>query len=111
MISSSRASLSAGRLSRSTRMEKSLSRLRRDDVGAVLAPEHLLGAVLDKVLVASYLDGDEDFGLGLGGRDVKYDAVEVRDSLVDGRGRCTAPGLAGPWHFHSRSSIPREVSP
>jgi hypothetical protein len=58
--------------------------LRGDDVGAVLALQDLVGAVLDQLFVAFYAGGDEDAGLGFGGADVEGDVVEVGDDLVDG---------------------------
>ena len=39
--------------------------------------------MLQQVVVALYADGDQDLGLGFGGRYVERDAVEVRDDLVD----------------------------
>jgi hypothetical protein len=58
--------------------------LRGDDVGAVLALQDLVGAVLDQLFVAFYAGGDEDAGLSFGGADVEGDVVEVGDDLVDG---------------------------
>jgi hypothetical protein len=58
--------------------------LRGDDVGAVLALQDVVGAVLDQLFVAFYAGGDEDAGLGFGGADVEGDVVEVGDDLVDG---------------------------
>lgn len=64
--------------------------LGRNNVGAVLALQNLLGAVLDQLAVAFYAGGDQDAGLGFGGADVEGDVVEVGDDLVDGGGRGAA---------------------
>lgn len=50
---------------------------------AILAVEDLFGTVLDKVPPAFYLDGHLDLCLGLGGRYMEDDAVEVGYSLVN----------------------------
>lgn len=57
-----------------------------DDVGSVLALEDRVGAVLEEFFVAFYVDGDENFGFGFGGRDVEGDVVEVGGDLIDGGG-------------------------
>jgi hypothetical protein len=44
-----------------------VARLGSHDIFAVLAVQHLLGAVLDKVLIASYLDRKLDLRLGFRG--------------------------------------------
>jgi hypothetical protein len=54
-----------------------------DHVVAVLPLEDFLSAILNQILVASYLERQDDLRLGFGGRDVEGNAVKVRDCLVD----------------------------
>lgn len=78
------------------------ARLGCNDVVPVLPLQHLLGAVLDQVLPASYVDREHDLALRLGCRYVEEHAVEVRDRLVDRRGRCAAAVVAA---LASRASL------
>lgn len=59
------------------------------DIGAVLALQDLLGAILNELLEAADLNRDEDLGLGFGGRNVEGDAIKVGDGLVNGCRRCS----------------------
>ena len=60
-----------------------VARLGGYNVGAILALEDRLGAVLHQFAEAFDLQRDEDLGLALGGGDVEGNAVEVGDDLVD----------------------------
>jgi hypothetical protein len=64
---------------------------------AVLPLENLFSPVLDEIGEASYLDRKEDLGLGLGGRDMESNAVEVADRLVNGSGRGSRKPLSQDW--------------
>ena len=58
-------------------------------VVAIFALKDLLGAVLNQVGKASYLDGQLDLGLGFRRRDVECYAVKVGDGLVNRGWRST----------------------
>ena len=50
--------------------------------------------MLYKILEAPYLNREKNLGLGFGSRDMKGDAVEVGDGLVDRRWRGAGQPLA-----------------
>ncbi|EFW99897.1 hypothetical protein CMQ_215 [Grosmannia clavigera kw1407] len=58
------------------------------NVRAVLALQHLLGAILDQVVIASQENGDLNFRLGLGRGDVEQHTVKVGHGLVNVCRRC-----------------------
>ena len=60
-----------------------VSALWRNDVGPIFPFQHLLCAVLQKLLEAPNIDGDEDLRFGFGRGDVESNTVEIRDSLVN----------------------------
>ena len=62
---------------------KVVALLGRDNVGAVFTLEDVLGAILDQLLEAFDVDGDEDLCLGGRSRDVEGDAIKVGDDLVN----------------------------
>ena len=53
------------------------------NVTGILPLEHFLSTITDEILVAANLDGYQDLTLGLGGRDVEDNTVEVGNRLVD----------------------------
>ena len=72
-----------------------VARLGGYNVGAILALEDRLGAVLHQFAEAFDLQRDEDLGLALGGGDVEGDAVEIGDDLVNVGGSSSVRGQSG----------------
>jgi hypothetical protein len=83
------------------------------DVGAILALEYCLRAILDELLEALDLQRDEDLGLALRGRDVEGDAVEIGYDLVNVGGRSSVscqlpgsrPGVGGVGAYPAKRSL------
>lgn len=61
--------------------------LGRDNILSIFTVQDILGAVLDQILVASYLERDKYLRLGLWSGNVEDNTVKVGDGLIDRDGR------------------------
>lgn len=60
-----------------------VARLGRYNIRTVFTLEDILCAVLHKLFEAADVDGNKDFGLGFGCREMVGDPIEVRNDLVN----------------------------